>query len=156
MTVKIHEGKPEGSKYCVAIVVSRFNDLIGQRLLKGALETLRSRGVLEKNIEVAWVPGAWEIPVVAAKLARTGRFQGMITLGAVIRGETTHHEHIATEVSSGLRRLSEKSGLPIAFGVLTTDSLDQALARAGEKSENKGAEAVLHLLETLSVLDQIQ
>lgn len=156
MTLKIYEGKPDGSKYRVAIVVSRFNDLISQRLLKGSLETLAARGVIEKNIEVAWVPGAWEIPVVAAKLVKTGRFQGVITLGAVIRGETTHHEHIAVEVSSGLRRLSEKSGLPIAFGVLTTDSLDQALARAGEKSENKGAEAALHLLETLSVLDQIQ
>lgn len=156
MTVKIYEGKPEGSRYRVAIVVSRFNDLISQRLLKGALETFAVNGVNEKNIEVAWVPGAWEIPVVASKLASTGRFQGIVTLGAVIRGETTHHEHIASEVSSGLRRLSEKSGLPVAFGVLTTDSLDQALARAGEKSENKGAEAALHLLETLSVLDQIQ
>ncbi len=156
MTVKIYEGKPEGAKYRIAIVVSRFNDLIGQRLLRGALETLAARGVIEKNIEVAWVPGAWEIPVVAAKLVRTGRFQGVITLGAVIRGETTHHEHIAAEVASGLRRISEKSSLPVAFGVLTTDSLDQALARAGEKNENKGAEAALHLLETLSVMDQIQ
>lgn len=156
MTVKIYEGKPEGSKYRIAVVVSRFNDLIGQRLLKGALETLAARGVAEKNTEVAWVPGAWEIPVVAAKMAGTGKFQGIITLGAVIRGETTHHEYIAAEVSAALRNLSEKAGLPVAFGVLTTETLDQALARAGEKSDNKGAEAALHLLETLSVLDQIQ
>jgi 6,7-dimethyl-8-ribityllumazine synthase len=156
VTVKIYEGKPEGAKYRIAVVISRFNDLIGQRLLKGTLETLAARGVAEKNIEVAWVPGAWEIPVVAAKMARTGRFQGVITLGAVIRGETTHHEHIAAEVASGLRRLSEKSSIPVSFGVLTTETLDQALARAGEKSDNKGAEAALHLLETLSVLDQIQ
>jgi|SRR5581483_6244721 len=156
MTVKVMEGKPEGSKYRIAVVVSRFNDLIGQRLVKGALETLAARGVAEKNIEVAWVPGAWEIPVTAGKMARTGRFQGVITLGAVIRGETTHHEHIASEVAAGLRRITEKTGLPISFGVLTTDTLDQALARAGEKSDNKGAEAALHLLETLSVLDQIQ
>ena len=156
MPVKTYEGKPEGSEFSVAIVVSRFNDLIGRRLLKGALETLAARGVAEKNIEVAWVPGAWEIPVAAGKLARTGRFQGIITLGAVIRGETTHHETLATELAAGLGRLSEKTGLPVSFGVLTTDSLDQALARAGEKSENKGAEAALHLLETLSVLDQIQ
>ncbi len=156
MKAKIYEGKPEGAHYHVAIVISRFNDLIGQRLLKGALETLAARGVAEKNIEVAWVPGAWEIPVVAAKMAKTGRFQGVITLGAIIRGETTHHEHIASEVSAALRRLSEKSGLPVSFGVLTTETLDQALARAGEKNENKGAEAALHLLETLSVLGQIQ
>ncbi len=156
MAVKIYEGKPEGGRYRIAIVVSRFNDLIGRRLLKGALETLILKGVPEENIEVAWVPGAWEIPVAADKMSGTGRFQGVITLGAVIRGETTHHEHIAAEVAAGLRRLTEKSGLPIAFGVLTTENLDQALARAGEKNDNKGAEAALHLLETLSVLGQIQ
>lgn len=156
MAVKTFSGKPEGSKYRIAVVVSRFNDLIGKRLLKGALETLTVRGVAEENIEVAWVPGAWEIPVAAAKLAKTGRFQGFITLGAIIRGQTTHHEHIAAEVGAALRRLTEKTGLPVSFGILTTENLDQALARAGEKSDNKGAEAALHLLETLSVLDQIQ
>ncbi len=156
MAVKVYEGKPEGGSRRIAIVSSRFNDLIVRRLLKGALETLALKGVPEENIEVAWVPGAWEIPAAAAKMAGTGRFQGVIALGAVIRGETTHHEHIAAEVAAGLGRLSEKSGLPVAFGVLTTGNLDQALARAGEKNDNKGAEAALHLLETLSVLDQIQ
>src|SRR5579871_652812 len=156
MAVKTYEGKPEGSEYRIGVVISRFNDLIGRRLLKGALETLAARGVAEKNVEVAWVPGAWEIPVAAAKLAKTGRFQGLITLGAIIRGETSHHEHIAAEVGAGLRRLTEKTGLPVSFGVLTTENLDQALARAGERSDNKGAEAALHLLETLSVLGQIQ
>jgi 6,7-dimethyl-8-ribityllumazine synthase len=156
MAAKTYEGKPEGSGYRIALVVSRFNDLIGRRLLKGALETLASRGVAEENIEVAWVPGAWEIPATAAKMAKTGRFQGIIALGAIIRGETSHHEHIGSEVAAGLRRLSEKSSLPVSFGVLTTENLDQALARAGEKSDNKGAEAALHLLETLSVLDQIR
>jgi 6,7-dimethyl-8-ribityllumazine synthase len=155
MTSKVYEGKSEGAKYRVAIVVSRFNDIIGQRLLKGAVETLVSCGVAEKNIETAWVPGAWEIPVVARKLIKTGRFQGVITLGAIIRGETTHHEHIASEVAAGLRVLTEESGVPVSFGVLTTESLDQAMARAGEKNDNKGAEAAFHLLETLSVLDQI-
>ncbi len=156
MAVKIFEGKPEGARYRIAVVASRFNDLIGQRLLKGALETLSSRGVAEKNIEVAWVPGAWEIPVVARKMLKTGKFQGVIALGAVIRGETSHHEHIGTEVAAGLRGITEETGHPVAFGVLTTETVDQALARAGEKSDNKGAEAALHLLETLSVLDQIQ
>ena len=156
MAVKTYEGKPEGAKYRIAVVVSRFNDLIGQRLLKGALETLLARGVNEKNIEVAWVPGAWEIPVTAARMVKTGRFQGVIVLGTIIQGETSHHEYIAHEVAAAVRRLTEKTGLPVAFGILTTASLDQALARAGEKSDNKGAEAALHLLETLTVLDQIQ
>lgn len=156
MAAKIFEGKPDGAKVRVAVVVSRFNDLIGKRLLQGALETLKSRGMAEINIEVAWVPGAWEIPVVARKMAKSGRFQGLIALGAVIRGETTHHEHIGTEVAAGLRMITDETGLPVAFGVLTTETLDQAMARAGERSDNKGAEAALHLLETLSVLEQIQ
>lgn len=156
MAAKTYEGKTEGGRYRVAIVVSRFNDLIGQRLLKGALETLALKGVAEKNVEVAWVPGAWEIPVVARKMAGTGKFQGLIALGAVVRGETSHHEHIGTEVAAGLRMITQETGHPVAFGVLTTENLDQALARAGEKEDNKGAEAALHLLETLSVLDQIQ
>ena len=106
--VHIYEGNLEGAKRRVAVVVSRFNDLIGQRLAAGALATLQGRGVAEKNIEVAWVPGAWEIPVAARKLAKTGKFDGVITLGAVIRGETSHHEHIAAEVSAALRRFSTR------------------------------------------------
>jgi len=156
MAVKIIEGKPEGGKFKIAVVISRFNDLIGQRLLQGALTTLTSNGVLDTHIEVAWVPGAWEIPVVAAKMAATEKFDGIITLGAVIQGETSHHEYIANEVAAALGRLTDKTGLPVAFGLLTTASLDQALARAGETSDNKGAEAALHLLETLMVLHQIR
>jgi len=156
MSVQVLEGKPEGTKYKIAVVVSRFNDLIGQRLLQGALLTLAERGVKEENIQVAWVPGAWEIPVVALKMAKTGKFQGVITLGTVIQGETSHHEYIANEVAASLGRLTDETGIPVAFGILTTASLDQALARAGEKTDNKGAEAALHLLETLTVLDQIK
>jgi 6,7-dimethyl-8-ribityllumazine synthase len=156
MAVKIIEGKPEGAKFKIAIVVSRFNDLIGQRLLQGALATLVAHGVHEDHIEVAWVPGAWEIPVVALKMAEAEKFDGIITLGAVIQGETSHHEYIANEVAAALGRLTDKTGLPVAFGLLTTASLDQALARAGETSDNKGAEAALHLLETLTVLHQIR
>jgi len=126
MTVKTYEGKPEGARYRIGVVVSRFNDLIGQRLLKGALETLALKGVAEKNLEVAWVPGAWEIPVVARKMAKTGRFQGFIALGAVIRGETSHHERIGTEVAAGLMGVTRETGIPVAFGVLTTENLDQA------------------------------
>jgi 6,7-dimethyl-8-ribityllumazine synthase len=156
MAVKIIEGKPEGAKHKIAIVVSRFNDLIGQRLLQGALLTLASHGVPEEHIEVAWVPGAWEIPVAAAKFAKSERFAGVVILGAVIQGETSHHEYIANEVAASLGRLTSETGIPVAFGLLTTATLDQALARAGETSDNKGAEAVLHLLETLTVLHQIR
>jgi len=156
MAPKVIEGKTDGSSYRVAVVVSRFNDLIGRRILKGALETLLAKGVIEKNIEVAWVPGAWEIPVAARKMLKTGKFQGVIALGAVIRGETTHHLHIGTEVAAGLRRITEETGHPVAFGVLTTETLEQALARAGEKDNNKGSEAALALLEILSVLEQIK
>src|ERR1700733_8710586 len=105
MAVKIIEGKPEGAKHKIAIVVSRFNDLIGQRLLQGALLTLASHGVPEEHIEVAWVPGAWEIPVAAAKFAKSERFAGVVILGAVIQGETSHHEYIANEVAASLGRL---------------------------------------------------
>ncbi len=156
MAVKIIEAKPEGAKFKIAIVVSRFNDLIGQQLLKGALQTLTACGVKEEHIEAAWVPGAWEIPVVASKYAKSENFSGIITLGAVIQGETSHHEYIANEVAASLGRITSETGIPIAFGLLTTASLDQALARAGETSDNKGAEAALHLLETLTVLHQIR
>jgi len=156
MAVKIIEAKPEGAKFKIAIVVSRFNDLIGQQLLKGALLTLAAHGVKEEHIEASWVPGAWEIPVVAAKYAKSENFSGIITLGAVIQGETSHHEYIANEVAASLGRITSETGIPVAFGLLTTASLDQALARAGETSDNKGAEAALHLLETLTVLHQIR
>lgn len=156
MAVKIIEGKPDGAKHKIAVVVSRFNDLISQRLLQGALLTLSSHGVPEEHIEVAWVPGAWEIPVAAAKFAKSERFAGVVILGAVIQGETSHHEYIANEVAASLGRLTSETGIPVAFGLLTTATLDQALARAGETSDNKGAEAVLHLLETLTVLHQIR
>jgi len=150
------QGKPEGRGKRVAVIVSRFNDLIGRRLLAGAVATLQERGVPEDGIETAWVPGAWELGVVASKMARTGRFNGLIALGAIIRGETTHHEVLGRQIAADLGALSMETGLPVAFGVLTTENLDQALARAGEKTDNKGAEAALHLLETMSALDQIR
>lgn len=156
MPPKTTEGKTQGDGLCVAIVASRFNDLIGRRLVQGAVDTLTFHGVAEKDIEIVWVPGAWEIPVVAAKLLRTDRFDAAIALGTVIQGETTHHEYIAREVSAALTRLTESTGLPVSFGILTTENLDQALARAGESTGNKGAEAALHLLETLSVLEEIK
>ncbi len=156
MTPIVFEGQPEGANTRVGIVVSRFNDLIGQRLLKGALETLAFKGTSDKDVEVAWVPGAWEIPVTARRMVKTGRFEGLIVLGAIIRGETTHHEVIGREIAGSLMRLTDETGVPVSLGILTTENLDQALARAGEKNDNKGVEAALHLLETLSVLRRIK
>jgi len=155
--VNVLEGKPVGSKYKIGIVVSRFNDPIGKRLLSGALKTLEAKGLAGSDIDVVWVPGAWEIPVVASKLDGTAKYQGLIALGAIVEGKTSHHEYIANEVATALRQLTQKTGIPVAFGVLTTASVNQALARSSEKREgNKGSEAAEHLLETLSVIDQIR
>ena len=150
------EGSQDGRGRRVAVVASRFNDLIGRRLLKGALEALARRGVRERDVAVAWVPGAWEIPVVASRFAASGKWDGVVALGTIIRGETTHHEHIGREVAAGLARVTDSTGVPVSFGVLTTDSLEQALERCGARESNKGCEAALHLLETLSVLEWIK
>jgi 6,7-dimethyl-8-ribityllumazine synthase len=153
--IRVLEGVPDGKGLRIALVASRFNDLIGQRLLEGALEALTRKGVRPGDITCAWVPGAWEIPVVAERFARTRRFDGVIALGTVIRGETTHHEHIGRETAAALREVTEETGVPVAFGVLTTETLEQALERCGARRNNKGCEAALHLLETISVLRRI-
>lgn len=154
--IRVIEGTLDGKGLRVAIVASRFNDLIGRRLYQGAVEALTKKGVKPADISAAWVPGAWELPVVADRFVRTGKFDGVIALGVVIRGETTHHEHIGREVAAALREVTEDSGVPVAFGVLTTEDLEQALARCGADRNNKGCEAALHLLETISVLRQIK
>lgn len=154
--IRVIEGRPEGRGLRIAVVASRFNDLIGRRLMEGALEALNRCGVKPRDLTCAWVPGAWELPVVAARLAGTRRFDGIVALGVVIRGATTHHEHIGRETAAALRRVTENTGVPVAFGVLTTEKLEQALERCGERKNNKGCEAALHLLETISVLRQIK
>ncbi len=154
--IRVIEGRVEGRGWRIAIVASRFNDLIGRRLVDGALEALARCGVRPRDITCAWVPGAWELPVVAGRFAKTGRFDGILALGTVIRGETTHHEHIGRETASALRAVTQETHVPVAFGVLTTENLEQALARCGASRNNKGCEAALHLLETLSVLGQIK
>ncbi len=139
-----------------AIVVSRFNEAITERLLQGALDTLRRHGVQEGNVQVARVPGSFELPVVAAAFARSGEFAAVICLGAVIQGETTHHEYINSSMASGLMSLGVETGIPVAFGVLTCQSTDQAIERSGGKAGNKGVEAALAALETVSVLRQLK
>lgn len=139
----------------VAIVVSRFNDLITDRLLAGALDTLIRHGARDESVTVVHVPGSFEIPLAADRLVRTGRFAAVVCLGAVIQGQTTHHEYINQQVAAGLAQASLSSGVPVTFGVLTCQSMEQAIDRAGGKAGNKGNEAALAAIEMISVLRQL-
>ena len=139
----------------IAIVVSRFNDVITAQLLKGAQNTLTMHGVPADNISVFWVPGAFEIPMVAKQIAETQVFDGIVTLGAVIKGDTAHYDLVINAAANGVATLCQTLSIPIVFGVVTTDTLEQAQHRAGAKAGNKGAEVTLSLLEVLSLYDQI-
>jgi 6,7-dimethyl-8-ribityllumazine synthase len=154
--MRIYRGKPEdAAESRFAIVVSRYNDSITKKLLDGAVQTLAGRGVADEAIAVAWVPGAWELPLAARRLAFSGEYAAVLCLGAVIRGETTHDEHINRAVSLALSRISLDSGVPVLFGVLTCNSLEQAIHRAGGNVGNKGvecAEAALEMAGLLRVL----
>jgi 6,7-dimethyl-8-ribityllumazine synthase len=138
-----------------AIVVSRYNESITSKLLAGAVETLTAHGVPDEGIEVAWVPGAWEIPVVAQRFAMSGRYVAVLCLGAVIRGETTHDQHINRQVSLSLGQISLDTGLPVLFGVLTCNTLEQAIHRAGGNVGNKGAECAEAALEMASLMKKL-
>ena len=138
-----------------AIVVARFNDLITQRLLDGAVDTLVRHGVSDDHITVAWVPGSFEIPLAAERLAKTGKYAAVICLGAVIQGQTTHHEYINHQVAAAIMQLNHQYDLPVTFGVLTCGSMEQALDRAGGKAGNKGHEATLAAIEMVQLLKSI-
>jgi len=135
-----------------AIVVSRFNDLVTERLLSGALDTLRRHGLPDDQVIIVRVPGSFELPLAAQRLAQSGKFTMVVCLGAVIQGETTHHEYINQQVAAGILQASLSSGIPVTFGVLTCQSMDQALDRAGGKSGNKGVEATLAAIEMSNLL----
>ena len=140
-------------KFC--IVISRFNEFIGSRLLSGAKDELIRHGVSEDNITVVWVPGAFEIPVVAKKCAKSGKYNAIITLGAVIKGSTSHYDYVCAEVSKGVASVSLETGIDVIFGVLTTDHIVQAIERAGTKAGNKGGEAALTAIEMVNLLKAI-
>lgn len=144
-----------GERSEFAIVVSRYNEAVTKRLLEGALDTFRRYGVDDARLSVAWVPGSFEIPLIADKLARGGRFAAVCCLGAVIQGETTHHEYINHQVAAGLMRAGQETGVPVLFGILTCQSLELALDRAGGKVGNKGSECALAALEMVSLLRQL-
>ena len=146
------EGKLDATGLKFGIVVGRFNSFIGERLLEGSLDALLRHGASDDDITVARVPGAFEIPLAAQKMAQSGNYDAVICLGAVIRGSTPHFDYVASEVSKGIAQASLQSGVPIAFGVLTTDTIEQAVERAGTKAGNKGFDAAVTAIETVNML----
>jgi 6,7-dimethyl-8-ribityllumazine synthase len=149
-------GTPRGSGRRVVVVASRFNETITRPLVDGALEALVAHEVAFDDIDVVWVPGAWELPLAARRALESGRYDALVALGAVIRGDTPHFDFVAGEASRGLALVCIDAGIPIGFGLLTCDTMDQALARAGGVHGNKGWDAALAALETTDVLDQIE
>jgi 6,7-dimethyl-8-ribityllumazine synthase len=146
------EGKMSGKGMKFGLVVGRFNEMISTRLYEGALDCLRRHDVREADVDTAWVPGAFEMPLVAARLAASGRYDGVICLGAVIRGGTPHFEYVAAEAAKGIAKVTLDTGVPVAFGVLTTDTIEQAVERAGTKAGNKGWAAASTALEMANLM----
>ncbi|HIE51442.1 MAG TPA: 6,7-dimethyl-8-ribityllumazine synthase [Armatimonadetes bacterium] len=150
------EGQLVGRGRRFAIVVSRFNDFISRRLLDGALDALRRHEVAEEDVDVAWVPGSFELPLVARRFAETGRYDAVICLGAVIRGATPHFEYVAAESAKGIAAVARETGVPVIYGLLTTDTIEQAIERAGTKQGNRGAEAAHSAIEMANLLLELQ
>ena len=149
---RIFEGNVVGTDLKVGIVVGRFNEFITNKLLDGALDTLRRHGVSEENIDTAWVPGAFEIPLIAQKMAANTNYDVVITLGTVIRGSTPHFDFVCSEVAKGVAKASSDTGKPVIFGVLTTETIEQAIERAGTKAGNKGADAAVSAIEMANLV----
>lgn len=148
----VFEGNLSGAGLRVALVASRFNDTITQRLVEGATDGLRRHGVDAESIDLAWAPGAFELPLVASRLAASGQYDAVITLGAVIRGATGHYDFVAGQCAAGVQRASLDTGVPVVFGVLTTDTIEQAVERSGTKAGNKGFEAAVTAIEMANLL----
>mgnify|MGYP001566833919 CR=1 FL=1 len=155
MSVKTYEGNLIATDLKVGIVVARFNEFIGGKLLAGAIDGLVRHGVNQDDIEVSWVPGAFEIPLIAQKMASLKKYDAVICIGAVIRGSTPHFDYVANEMSKGIGKVSLDTGLPIIFGVLTTDTIEQAIERAGTKAGNKGYDAAVTAIEMANLLKML-
>lgn len=153
--MRIYEGRLTSSNKKYGIVVGRFNEFIGGKLLGGALDALKRHGVNEDEIEIAWVPGAFEIPLAAKRMALSGKYSAVICLGAVIKGSTPHFDFVSSEVSKGIANVSLETGLPVIFGVLTTDTIEQAIERAGTKAGNKGYDAACTAIEMVNLFDDM-
>lgn len=150
------EGKlyaQENDKFC--IIISRFNDFIGSKLLEGALDTFKRLGVKDENVDIIWVPGAFEIPLSAKCAAETKKYSAIVTLGAIIKGATSHYDYVCAELSKGIASVSLNSGVPVLFGVLTTDNIEQAIERAGTKAGNKGAQCAQSAIEMANLIKKI-
>ena len=153
--MRTFEGKFDGRDVRIAIVAGRFNEFITSKLIGGALDVLKRNDVSEENIDIAWVPGAFEIPLIAKKLANTQKYDAIITLGAVIKGSTPHFDYVCSEVSKGVAQISLQSELPVIFGVLTTNNIEEAIERAGTKAGNKGADAAFSAIEMINLIKEI-
>lgn len=154
--MKIYEGKLVSKEIRIGIVAARFNESITSKLLGGALDGLKRHDVCEDSIDIAWVPGAFEIPLIASKMAKSGKYDAIICLGAVIRGSTTHFDYVCSEVSKGIAQASLNSDIPIMFGVLTTENIEQAIERAGTKAGNKGFDCAVGAIEMVNLIRVIQ
>lgn len=152
---KVYEGFLQGEGLKFGLVISRFNEFIGGKLLTGAFDCLTRHGVAPGDIETAWVPGAMEIPLAAKRMAASGQYDGVVCLGAVIRGATPHFEYVSAEVAKGVAMIQLDTGVPVAFGVLTTDTIEQAVERAGTKAGNKGWDSALAALEMVNLLKSL-
>ena len=154
--MKTFEGKLVLKEIKIGIVAARFNEFITSKLLSGAVDGLIRHDVKEENIHVAWVPGAFEIPLIASKMASSGNYDAVICVGAVIRGATTHYDYVCSEVSKGIAQVSLASGIPVMFGVLTTENIEQAIERAGTKAGNKGYDCALGAIEMVNLIRAIE
>ncbi|WP_283607745.1 6,7-dimethyl-8-ribityllumazine synthase [Faecalispora anaeroviscerum] len=154
--MKTFEGKLVSRDIRVGVVAARFNEFITSKLLSGALDGLKRHEVSEDAIDIAWVPGAFEIPLIASKMAKTGKYDAVLCLGAVIRGSTTHYDYVCNEVSKGIAHVSLHSNIPVMFGVLTTENIEQAIERAGTKAGNKGFDCAVGAIEMVNLIREIE
>ena len=153
--MKKFEGKLVSKDAKIGIVAARFNEFITAKLLSGAMDGLIRHEVKEDDVDVAWVPGAFEIPLITSKMAKSGRYDALICLGAVIRGSTTHYDYVCNEVSKGIAHISLETGIPVMFGILTTENIEQAIERAGTKAGNKGYDCALSAIEMINLIKEI-
>jgi 6,7-dimethyl-8-ribityllumazine synthase len=156
MKMNIYEGKVVSENIKIGIVAARFNEFITSKLLGGAIDGLKRHNVSENDIDVAWVPGAFEIPLIAKKMAGSGKYDAVICLGAVIRGSTSHYDYVCSEVSKGIANVSLSSDIPVMFGVITTENIEQAIERAGTKAGNKGYDCALGAIEMVNLIREIE
>jgi len=153
--MKVYQGNLVSENIKIGIVATRFNEFIVSKLLDGALDGLSRHNVLDNDIEIAWVPGAFEIPLIASKMAKSGKYDAIICLGTVIRGQTSHYEYVCNEVTKGIAQVSLKYDLPVIFGVLTTENIEQAIERAGTKAGNKGYDCAISAIEMVNLSKEI-